>query len=1255
MSNEDASEDRLNKTEFAELIQHLSMQEVVTIEYRIGKNWRKLFTRQNIAANTFFCNLCAVETSSFKNLLAHIDGRRHKLQMDRIQQLYHPDYTHPKNDKKDSTEKSEISQLTNSNKNVGAPSINKVHITKTPTNVGSGTKNDSVLPVVSAEKNNKNCKSTIGNKSPTPEDKPIQKTTIKDSTNIENAKITGNKDKLNNHNILKTGATTTVEKEDEKNNNSNSNGEKLQLKSTFTTTVEKQCIQEETDSRSNQNAESLTSNNNKQNVDKESSPSLVKNPFAQDKKKSEGKGSGTPKPAVNIESSSKSTQNNTTTKEKDDKKRSSADGNTGANESTEGEGATESKKAKIVLNPAAALSDKASSSNNTDKGKSKSQDSDDKPQYQTDKIIIPTKHKSSKDTESPRATTTASSSSSSSQNKDVPKFSVKTYSSKPSDNDVHGMLGVEYVIKILKSRTDTSPRYECGLCELVLDGFAMQRHLEGYNHRLKFCEKHFPTAIRHYRQYMHNIPEHELFKVMTPVLTKLAMAIEHHHGRNLPYECYERDFSLNRHEILAKAFSCRHASEQYGPTFTHVVGAKEIDNYINDRHRYISPSTSRTAIFDSKVGNSSRSESRHISKDSITRDRHRHVGRGESTLQHGETPYKSYMSSTGYNDLYPPSNVYSQPVVSNPVARPVDDETYKLMVDDFLKGTLKGISGVRSRDHRKRSASPTSSSVKRKSLSPLRQNDIWQAYRHMVDQGLTNLEERFKQYRKDPETHPSYNEEWQKFWKRRKDELITAGLDHRKYNYQPEWVRFIKVRIEELYGQEVENLKVKSRERLCLPMSNNNLSEVKYHVQSSKMNSPDVVLISSSDATNTPPPADNNAMMAQNSSNNLAMTLQSSITCNPQVVSVLRLMTALEDDLGSLGPKIVDILSKALQAEKANPAQVNAVILNDKNCTIIETAKEKLKGLVMAGLFEGSKNRVLKKVVKDTEALLNHAQQFRHAVINSQFSSTSVTKKASGNQNLTSTAVSSLHIGNQLSQYDKNEIAAKLAASLTAQGKTDFDPQQLQQLLTVCKLFNKNNRSATSSSSKGNTVTATLANKKTLSDELSDLLKPTTSTSSKQSNTSTTATKTANESAYRMSSQSSSDSLSSNTNALYSNNNFGGVYPPNSAFPSVSQNSGGNYFSNAIQSIDNGIGVSREGLLHVGSGHVNYGAHYPNNTFNHSYQQNSNPINMYNNNPYPNNSTMPQNWNWNSSMGPPQNYNMGGSSDSNQTSNWRNF
>ncbi|KAL9893757.1 tubulin tyrosine ligase-like 5 isoform 1-T3 [Glossina fuscipes fuscipes] len=775
-----------------------------------------------------------------------------------------------------------------------------------------------------------------------------------------------------------------------------------------------------------------------------------------------------------------------------------------------------SKRQKLVLNPASAFTEKETECENNNK-------KTDKPRYETDKVIIPTKHKSSLQTQS-------SSSSSLPCSQNQPNFTNKTFSFKDDEDEILGLLGVEYVIKIIKSRDDHSPRYECGLCELILDGFAMQRHLQAYNHRLKFCEKHFPTAIRHYKQYMGDVPQHEIFKVMTPVLGKLAVAIEKHHGRNLPYESFERDFNVNRHEILAKAFSCRHASEHYGPSFTHLLDSKEIDQIIADRHFFKPMTVSNSILFDKKTCSA---DVRHGNRESQSmRDRHRHVQRSTSALGPRQHDPKGFgyqpQNSSSLSSLMSVNRLYSAAIEREPLT-PVDNETHRLMVEDFLKGTLKNAPDKHLPKrplNRKRSPSPPHSyssgyilPTKRLTISPPRRVDIWREYRHLVDKKLSDLNNSFKAYKEDPERHPSYNAEWQKFWKRRKDELIAAGLDHRKYNYQPEWVRFFKIRIEELYSEEAENIKIKLRENLSLPMSNDYLIDPLYHVQAVKENSPTRTAISP---------------QANRQQSERPVILDSSYQdSSPQVVSVLRLMTALEEHLGSLGPKITQLLSKALQMEKINPRNVNSVMLTDENWSLIETAKEKFKGLVMAGLYEGSKERALNKAIQEAERLFNYAEEVRprtnignciqtfpkgntvssgyvspggfntmqssnnSRAINSskqafvQSSSNAMSVEATLPVNVSNEQTLPTTLTPLLTQADKKELASKLASSLVAQGKTDFDVQQLQKLIAVYSLIEKKKREAGTTTGKKKSNNPSNNNCKTLSETLADLLKNT--------------------------------------------------------------------------------------------------------------------------------------------------------------------
>lgn len=1119
-TEDDNSEDRLTKNEFAELIQHLSMQEILTIEFSISTVWKKLFSRKNVL---FVCNLCVVETSCFKNLLDHINGRKHKMEMERVKQLYHPDYTYPKNGKLETT------QISNPNNTAGCKtSPEKISVKTKKNNIDNG---------------NIEMETTISHNQNKLKNLPETSTVNKKEANVEDQKSDDNSKDL--------GVVNKVQQ------------------------------------KHNDDISLATANEDKRK--KLANSSVGNSSLSKDDCKNHKCISNR---EVGVENSANTRQSETNYKSCSEKNTSDA-GSKINNECT-------LKNNKLVINPAAALAMKKNCSDL----KGNEVDNKEKPNYQTDKVIIPTVHKSKTRNEK-----NSPAYKSQSHSNDIPKFSVKSYSSKSDDNDVYGILGVEYVIKILKHKNDSSPRYECGLCELVLDGCAMQRHLEGYNHRLKFCEKHFPTAIRHYRQYMQNVPEHEIFKVMTPVLEKLSMAIEKHHGRNFPYECYERDFSMNRQEILAKAFSCRHASEQYGPTFTHVIDANEIDTYIKERQNYVPLSTSHKAIFDNNSESSkTRSETvRHqslktIDRDSLARDRnrYRHAGREVTNdlSKHTNSSYKSYMSSNLYDDYYS-TKFYDQ---SNKNVSQVDDVTYNLMVDDFLKGTL-------SRECRKRSASPTSkmNSKRRKSLSPLRDNDIWQAYRHMADQELIKLDERYKVYRKDLETHPLYNEEWQKFWKRRKDELKLSGLDHRSYNYQPEWIKFINVRINELYKQEVEQIMINCRERLCLPMTNNSSLNIKYHVPTLKFSNEYCGLSSTVKKTTA-------EGLAENSS-----TAESGNANVPQVVSVLRLMTALEDSLGSLGPKIIDLLSKALQAEKNNPTQVNSLILSDENCSLIETAKEKFKGLVITGLYESSKEKVLKQVINDAEELLNYVYQNREFLSSQRFSDVTLMKRTQMEGSLLS--LNKNQISSSLTGIDKKELASKLAASLVAQGKTDFEPQQLQKIISVYNLIEKKKFASGSSLKETESI-----NKKKLSDTLSDLLKP-----------SSISTQKLDE-----------KYLSSDVNTVQQSN-FGKTYStstvPSASFNSVSQNSGDNYLINSAypQLTSNACDINSTRGTQYSACSTNYtGNQIP-------YQQHT----YYSHDFYQNNN---RSWDINPNMERNSNNNMGGPNNyAHQRTNWRNF
>ena len=63
----------------------------------------------------------------------------------------------------------------------------------------------------------------------------------------------------------------------------------------------------------------------------------------------------------------------------------------------------------------------------------------------------------------------------------------------------------------------------------------------------------------------------------------------------------------------------------------------------------------------------------------------------------------------------------------------------------------------------------------------------------------------------------------------------------------------------------------------------------------------------------------------------------------------LRLLTALEDLLGSLGPQINALMSRSLALEKSREGSSNLLLEDPDIAAILEMTKEKLAGLVVAG------------------------------------------------------------------------------------------------------------------------------------------------------------------------------------------------------------------------------------------------------------------------------------------------------------------
>ena len=67
------------------------------------------------------------------------------------------------------------------------------------------------------------------------------------------------------------------------------------------------------------------------------------------------------------------------------------------------------------------------------------------------------------------------------------------------------------------------------------------------------------------------------------------------------------------------------------------------------------------------------------------------------------------------------------------------------------------------------------------------------------------------------------------------------------------------------------------------------------------------------------------------------------------ILPCLRILTALEDILGSLGPQVNQLIAKALNLEQNKEGASNVMLENPDVACILDMVKEKLQGQMVAG------------------------------------------------------------------------------------------------------------------------------------------------------------------------------------------------------------------------------------------------------------------------------------------------------------------
>ena len=217
-----------------------------------------------------------------------------------------------------------------------------------------------------------------------------------------------------------------------------------------------------------------------------------------------------------------------------------------------------------------------------------------------------------------------------------------------------------------------------------------------------------------------------------------------------------------------------------------------------------------------------------------------------------------------------------------------------------------------------------------------------------------------------------YAAEWKTFWQRRYLELKSEGKNPADHNYEPEWMVYWHTRKKELDQEKMEEKKLELKRQYEL-LDHCGSSQSKDPVQSTfypKMQTEDysphpslqpIGILSSKELDN------------QKLSSVSSTSTPSRVMLSCDLLQVLRQLTALEDCLGSIGPSITLLLSRSLSTERYKAGSSAKLLEDDPSCVdLLDTSKEKLKGLLSASILDGAKATAATVAVENVAALLCH-------------------------------------------------------------------------------------------------------------------------------------------------------------------------------------------------------------------------------------------------------------------------------------------
>lgn len=390
------------------------------------------------------------------------------------------------------------------------------------------------------------------------------------------------------------------------------------------------------------------------------------------------------------------------------------------------------------------------------------------------------------------------------------------------------------------------------------------------------------------------------------------------------------------------------------------------------------------------------------------------------------------------------------------------------------------------------------------SNAKMQEKYILEKYKASVEIAMKDEDKKFKEYEKSPEKHSLYSEEWKAFWSRRYKELIAQGKDAAGHDYKPEWIEFWTKRMKELHKTTIEKIKADFRKKLGLsleavkniensPSSSRNQRNRSISPKRHRKLSESPIRISddSDDDPNYEPrkkrfrteyPRQSKERSRSRFSEDSPYSRHSDFRSkdvydssrsrevyessfyhtrgrdydrsrrsrSPEiiddgpinVISVCRLLSALESELGLLAKTIIDLLGKAVAIEKLKPNSADELLLNDENCNVLETIKEKLKGVLSANLIAPNKVIAVKRAVQNIATLLHDVSNRKPSNSNAN-----ILKNISSFDDNDFKEPQSFDSVLDPETSAKQEIAKVITASLLEQGRDNVSAEELEALV----------------------------------------------------------------------------------------------------------------------------------------------------------------------------------------------------------------